>query len=650
MSHYLIDASAEKKLQIGKTNENLATRIDFSGFYNECKSIYGEGYMGLTFVPAGWTDGYPVTLTDGVYWDVLDKDLVLNGTGHVELTYIAGETVKKSLRWTTVVLSSLIESETPPERWEDYVTAVHKSAAEAKEAAAYIENMTVSAEEGNEVKVEKIEGETLELHFTLPAGSSYDDRELRQKIAQLNTNKADRTEIPDISDLATKREVEQKADKSDIPDISGLATKSELEEKADKSEIPDVSGFATKTELSNKADKSEIPDISGLATKQETGDLKSALTDLDDRVTALEEGGGGIKYVRLTVELKGTNGAQNPNESVIVKDSAGAVLQMMPYHGEAVQIAVLPNIAYTITGTEDNVGDTMMYNPVPVSGVYDGDVAVTVEYSVLGIIEHYTDIQKIVQLGFADSFFDIGDQIHVPYTVGATVYDCPFDIVRFGDVELEDGTVKHGMWLQQHFATVESIQFDAAEPNNADANIQKYGYNRYSQSAVRQWLNSDADVGQWWTAQSETDMPPSQLNSVSGYLRRLDKDFQSVLGNVRMNIAANTVNDGGAIDTVYDKIFLPSVEQMYGVPQVAGQEGAYWEYWKNATGYASPNNTAVDGRKIFALNAQTSTQNCWLRSANRGGSNLVWLVLTSGQGSSSTAYNSYRCAPACVIC
>lgn len=147
MSHSLIDAAAERKLQIGKAGENLATRVDFSGFYNECKNAYGEGYMALTVEPAEDAGGYPVALTDGVYWDVTSADLAVNGTGHAELTYIVGDVVKKSLRWTTVVLSSLIASETPPERWEDYITKVHRFAGEAYLSAEAAHESAVNAAE-----------------------------------------------------------------------------------------------------------------------------------------------------------------------------------------------------------------------------------------------------------------------------------------------------------------------------------------------------------------------------------------------------------------------------------------------------------------------------------------------------------------------
>lgn len=61
--------------------------------------------------------------------------------------------------------------------------------------------------------------------------------------------------------------------------------------KADKSEIPDVSNFATKDEIpdvpdiSGKADKSEIPDVSGFASQ-------SALDDALSRIEALEATAG----------------------------------------------------------------------------------------------------------------------------------------------------------------------------------------------------------------------------------------------------------------------------------------------------------------------------------------------------------------------
>lgn len=44
---------------------------------------------------------------------------------------------------------------------------------------------------------------------------------------------------------------EKKADRSELPNISELATKSELDNKADRSEIPSLEGYATEEYVNN---------------------------------------------------------------------------------------------------------------------------------------------------------------------------------------------------------------------------------------------------------------------------------------------------------------------------------------------------------------------------------------------------------------
>ena len=130
-------------------------------------------------------------------------------------------------------------------------------------------------------------------------------------IARLEADKADKSEIPDVSGLLSKTEAEETyqpkgeyALKSEIPDVLNFVTNTVYNEgqqaqdakidantaalagKADKGEIPDVSGFVTTqtytqgqaaqdakidantAALANKADKSEIPNVSGFVTTQ----------------------------------------------------------------------------------------------------------------------------------------------------------------------------------------------------------------------------------------------------------------------------------------------------------------------------------------------------------------------------------------------
>lgn len=147
----------------------------------------------------------------------------------------------------------------------------------------------------------------------------YNDTEIKEDITTLQSAKADKSEIPDISNLASKDE---------IPDTSTLATKTELEEGlSTKANTSALNGLATKEELNSKANTSDvysktevdqkideaivggeidlsnyytksetysksevdgmIPDISGLATKTEL-ESKADVSSLDNLATKTE--------------------------------------------------------------------------------------------------------------------------------------------------------------------------------------------------------------------------------------------------------------------------------------------------------------------------------------------------------------------------
>ena len=101
-----------------------------------------------------------------------------------------------------------------------------------------------------------------------------------------------------------------------------------------------------------------------------------------------------------------------------------------------------------------------------------------------------------------------------------------------------------------------------------------YGNGRYSESAIRQWLNSDAAANAWWTPKNNWDRPPraADLNR-AGFLSRLPADFVKILDYNDVAVALNTM-EGFLTDreTVRDRIFLPSIENMYIVPQLADAE------------------------------------------------------------------------------
>ena len=179
-----------------------------------------------------------------------------------------------------------------------------------------------------------------------------------------------------------------------------------------------------------------------------------------------------------------------------------------------------------------------------------------------------------------------------------------------------------------------------------------YGYNRYSYSAVRQYLNSDAPLGAWWKPCDMFDIAPDQLSTIAGFLSGCSESFIQVIKPVGVKTYLNTVQDSeiGESETVYDKVFLPSLEEMYITPQKAG-EGDVHEYWRRASGRTEPFAQYGTYPELihYAVENHTSAQYVRLRSAYRGYSHNAWFVNSTGNVNGNHAYSSYRFAPLVVL-
>ena len=117
-------------------------------------------------------------------------------------------------------------------------------------------------------------------------------------IARLETDKADKSEIPDVSGLLPKAEAAETyqpkgeyALKSEIPNVSNFVTTSVYNEGQ---QAQDAKIDANTAALADKADKSEIPDVSGLLPKAEAAEtyqpkgeyaLKSEIPNVSNFVT-----------------------------------------------------------------------------------------------------------------------------------------------------------------------------------------------------------------------------------------------------------------------------------------------------------------------------------------------------------------------------
>ena len=306
-------------------------------------------------------------------------------------------------------------------------------------------------------------------------------------------------------------------------------------------------------------------------------------------------------------------------------------------------------------------------------------------------------IQNDVKTGHA-SDYPIGTRLTDKYVYNNTEYDFPWIVVDNNrPVTWEDGSVHPSLILLAEYASIQSVPFDAPEDTVVDAeettaldgwyywgktnegnvytalnlsvgdsiphssydsihrcainslDILRYGYNRYKDSAMRQFINSSMPKNYWWESKHTGDIAPSQAASYDGFLLGFGNDFLSVINPVKVQVATNTVTDGGVTDVMYDRFWLPSVEELYGSPQVADVEGAYWPYIKTITGLDSPSNNANDGRITYALENHSSAQAVRGRSAYRGNAYYTWICTYTGQIYYTYSYNAYRARVACAI-
>lgn len=178
-----------------------------------------------------------------------------------------------------------------------------------------------------------------------------------------------------------------------------------------------------------------------------------------------------------------------------------------------------------------------------------------------------------------------------------------------------------------------------------------YGDNRWWKSAYRQYLNSDAPAKEWWAPQDEWDMKPDQADTVPGFLAGFSDDFKAALTRVKVVTYGNTVTDDGSAVVTYDKIFLPSLQEIYCSPQVSGEGTGYWPYWKERTGAKTPQALwqTYPLRITRDLAQRTVGRFVRLRSSIRGGGGNAFGVYSSGYVSDWGAIGANRCAPACEM-
>lgn len=187
----------------------------------------------------------------------------------------------------------------------------------------------------------------------------------------------------------------------------------------------------------------------------------------------------------------------------------------------------------------------------------------------------------------------------------------------------------------------------------------RYGSNKWSESAMRQHLNSAKVAGQVWSPKSHWDRPPSWDASTAGFMHGLDPEFIKICADVELLTALSaaagdtTTIEGSAgtgYETTVDKFFLPSRPEVFGGGDNASDKGDAWQYYSaNSDKSSQANNHGADSNRIKVQVSNGNPYYWWLRSPYVGYGNLVRYVGTDGNINYYGAYISNGVAPACVI-
>ena len=187
-----------------------------------------------------------------------------------------------------------------------------------------------------------------------------------------------------------------------------------------------------------------------------------------------------------------------------------------------------------------------------------------------------------------------------------------------------------------------------------------YGDGRYSNSAIRQWLNSEEPANMWWHPTNNWDRPPRSADLArAGFLSRLPKEFVDIIDYTDVVVALNN-QEGFETDreTVRDRIFIPSLQNIYITTQILDAEGPDWDYYKIlAKDSGLPGkfkrSTAYEVLKHYNLasfGSILSPAYVWLRSCHRDVDAIAWHINSVGSVNNHIyAYDRLSICPACKI-
>ena len=204
---------------------------------------------------------------------------------------------------------------------------------------------------------------------------------------------------------------------------------------------------------------------------------------------------------------------------------------------------------------------------------------------------------------------------------------------------------------------IKMLCFDATEPSNGNSDRRNYGNNRYIYSNLRQWLNSPAAAGQWYTAQHSADQTPDSshvwngvnpYSGLAGFLNAFTANERAALLNTTITVGKSST-DGGGTETCTDKIFpLSCTEVGLSGDHVCGSKLAI--FGDNNSRIATVTASCVANSNYSSNPGSGTAWYYWLRDAYAGSAYGARLVGAGGSlGRDSACSGGYGLRPACNL-
>ena len=384
-----------------------------------------------------------------------------------------------------------------------------------------------------------------------------------------------------------------------------------------------------------------------------------------------ENTGGDV--VNVDAELKEYMNVAKPAIASAIINKGGSVEPDDSLNDYATRISAIPNDVYpaetlpaqtnlSASGLQDSVGIKLNWSNVNASGylilrkenampttsadgaiVYNGGYAVD-GYTDTGVQKGKVYYYRIFPRNAKNQYqsTEDGAVVMVDYkdrTGQTLIQDLPLGTkIKFGQWngsdyfwEIVDTQDKNSGYVTMAAdQNLGNRQFDAPETNNPITNRKSQGNNRWAYSAVRQLLNSGGDTDAWWTAQHEYDVAPSYASQVPGFLKDFT-EYEKGIIVTKTNRCVLDTNDGGGLETVQDKVWLPSSYAMgLEIFQPLEDDHTYEAYTSNSE--------------------RAYQSNYWLRTINGTSSaSSVRVVNSFGSLSNDTASINNAVRPFCLL-